>query len=333
MTNNATQVLVTGGAGFIGSHLVDALIGRGHRVRVLDDLSTGHRENLRHAAGRLDFLLGDVRDPATCLRATEGVETVFHLAALASVARSMENPRDTHEVNVSGTLSLLGACRANAVRRMVFSSSSSVYGDTPTLPKREDVELEPRSPYAVSKLAAEQYVLAAARVGHVQGVALRYFNIFGPRQDPSGPYAAVVPLLMRAAASGQPFPVFGDGLQTRDFTYVDNAVLANLRAADSPAERCSGSAVNVGAGARTSLRDLVRLVEHTSGRSIAVTFQPPRAGDVRDSLADLNRARQVLGYVPAVSLGDGIARTWAAAREKDRAFGGDELRAPHAGAA
>lgn len=302
--------LVTGGAGFIGSHLVDALIQRGLAVRVLDDLSTGHRENLAHVARRIRFLEADLRDADACDRATKGVEVVFHLAALASVTRSMEDPVLTHDVNVTGTLTLLEACRRNGVRRVVFSSSSSVYGDSPALPKREESELEPRSPYAVSKLAGEQYVLAYARAGFLEGVALRYFNIFGPRQDPAGPYAAVIPLLLSAAAHARTFSILGDGEQTRDFTHVRNAVHANLCAAWAPAAQCNGAVVNVGAGIRTSLLELVRRVEEISGHSIDLHFGPPRAGDVRDSLAALDRAESRLGFSVQVPLAEGLRETW-----------------------
>lgn len=313
----AKRVLVTGGAGFIGSHLVDALLQRGYAVRVLDNLSTGHRGNLEHVREHVEFTLGDIRDADACAAATRGVEAVFHLAALPSVARSMEAPAETNEVNVTGTMNLLEACRGNGVRRFVFSSSSSVYGDAPTLPKREDQELQPRSPYAVSKLAGEQYVLAYARSGMLEGVALRYFNIFGPRQDPAGPYAAVIPLLMRAVLSGTTFAIHGDGQQTRDFTYVKNAVLANICAAEQPAKRCSGAAVNVGAGSRTSLLQLVQQVSILAGRNVDVRHGPARVGDVRDSLADLQRAIVAIGYAPVVSLEDGIRETWNWVRRHD----------------
>ncbi len=315
---DSRRVLVTGGAGFIGSHLVDALLERGYAVRVLDNLSTGHRANLAHVAGNIEFLEQDVRDESACRHATSGVDVVFHLAALASVARSMHEPALTHDVNVTGTLTLLEACRRNDVRRVVFSSSSSVYGDAPVLPKREDLELEPRSPYAVSKLAGEQYVLAYARAAFLEGVALRYFNIFGPRQDPAGPYAAVIPLLMSAAARGEEFTILGDGHQSRDFTHVRNAVHANLCAAESPAPRCNAAVVNVGAGARTSLLDLVRHVEGIAGKAIALRFDPPRPGDVRDSLAGLDRARIRLGYAVQVPLGEGLQETWDWARARAR---------------
>jgi UDP-glucose 4-epimerase len=303
--------LVTGGAGFIGSHVAARLVALGHRVRVVDNLSTGSRDNLALLGGGVDVVLGDLSEPAVCERAVDGIEVVFHLAALGSVPRSLADAWGSHDSNVNATVRLLEAARAAGVRRVVYSSSSSVYGDTPTLPKVETMEPLPRSPYAASKLSGEQYVLAYARAGLVEGVALRYFNVFGPRQSPDGPYAAVIPLYLHSALHGTTAVVFGDGLQTRDFTYVDNVVDANLRGATGPAERVSGWVVNVGAGARTSLRELLETVERVSGREVRVDRRPPRAGDVRDSLAGLERARQVLGYEPLVSLAEGLRRTWA----------------------
>jgi len=305
------RCLVTGGAGFIGSHLAHYLVEQGHEVRVVDNLSTGHRRNLSEIADRIDFVEGDLRDPAVCERGVaDGVEVAFHLAAIGSVPRSLVDTWGSHDANVNATVRLLEACRAAKVRRVVYSSSSSVYGDTPTLPKVESMEPLPRSPYAASKLSGEQYTLAYARGGLVEGVALRYFNVFGPRQDPSGPYAAVVPLFMSAALRGTTALLFGDGGQTRDFTYVANVVRANVLAATEPAERVSGWAVNVGAGGRTSLLELVAMVERVSGRKVAVEHRPPRGGDVRDSLASMERAKTVLGYAPEIGVEDGLRRTW-----------------------
>lgn len=304
------HLLVTGGAGFIGSHVASRLVDLGHEVRVVDNLATGDRANLTALEGRHEFLLGDLVDPAVCARAVDGMDVVFHLAALGSVPRSLADAWGSHDANVNSTVRLLEACRTARVRRVVYSSSSSVYGDTPTLPKIETMEPLPRSPYAASKLSGEQYVLAYARAGLVEGVALRYFNVFGPRQSPNGPYAAVIPLFMRAALEGTAAPLFGDGSQTRDFTYVDNVVAANLLGATQPAERASGWVVNVGAGGRSSLRDLLDALRRVTGRPIAVEQRPPRGGDVRDSMASLERARAVLGYEPAVSLDEGLARTW-----------------------
>jgi UDP-glucose 4-epimerase len=325
MSNTPLRTLVTGGAGFIGSHIGRRLRDLGHSVRVVDNLSTGFQSNLDAIGPEVDFLYGDLRDPAICERAVEGIDVVFHVAALASVPRSLKDPVASHEANVNATLYLLEACRRAGVKRVVYSSSSSVYGDTPTLPKTEDVEPLPRSPYATSKLAGEQYVLAYARGGLVEGVALRYFNVFGPRQDPSGPYAAIIPLFMRAALTGLPVPLFGDGQQTRDFTFIDNVVNANLLAATLPGKRVSGWVVNVGAAHRTSLRELISAVERVTGRTVRVTENPPREGDVRDSLASLVRTREVLGYEPAVSLEEGLRRTWAW-MQRD----GDALLAAHA---
>ncbi len=305
-----TSCLVTGGAGFIGSHVTERLVALGCRVRVVDDLSTGSLVNLSSVDREIDFIQGDVRDPEVYARAVAGVEVVFHLAALGSVPRSMKDPWGTHDVNVNGTVRLLEACVAAGVRRVVYSSSSSVYGDTPTLPKTEAVEPLPRSPYAASKLAGEQYTLAWARAGLIEAVALRYFNVFGPRQSPFSTYAAVIPLFLSAAANHTAAQLYGDGEQTRDFTYVDNVVEANLLAATRPASVVSGQVANVGAGARTSLRELLHLVERVAGRPIEVSELPPRGGDVRDSLAGLIRARDVLGYKPMVPLEDGLRRTW-----------------------
>ena len=303
--------LVTGGAGFIGSHLVDALVASGQTVRVVDDLSTGRRENLAHHGARVEFIEGTLCDPHVCARGVDGVRTVFHVAALPSVPRSLKDPWGSHDANVNATVRLLEACRSAGVERVVYSSSSSVYGDTPTLPKAEDVEPLPRSPYAASKLASEQYVLAYARGGLVEGVALRYFNVFGPRQSPESQYAAVIPLFLRAAATGERAVVNGDGGQTRDFTYVENVVRGNLLAATRPAARVSGRPFNMGAGARTSLLDLLELIERVAGVPVAREHVPARAGDVRDSLAGLDRTTRHLGYTPVVGLEEGLRRTWA----------------------
>ena len=305
-----TACLVTGGAGFIGSHVVGRLLALGHRVRVVDDLSTGQLANLAPWENEIELIIGNLSDPAVSLRATEGMEVVFHIAALPSVPRSLSDPWGSHDANVNATVRLLEACRLSGVRRVVYSSSSSVYGDTPTLPKVESVEPLPRSPYAASKLASEQYVLAYSRAGLIEGVALRYFNVFGPRQSPFSQYAAVVPLFLQAALDGTPVKVFGDGEQTRDFTFVDNVVEANILGASRPAEIAAGSVVNVGAGDRTSLNGLIEAIRTVTGRPIVVQHQAPRGGDVRDSLAGLERASKVLGYRPLVRLDEGLERTW-----------------------
>jgi len=304
------RVLVTGGAGFIGSHLTRRLLDDGLTVRVVDDLSTGFRQNLEELSGRIDFIEGDIRDPDVCAEAAAEVEVIYHVAALPSVPRSMADPLGTHGANVNGTLNLLQAARRSGVRRFVYSSSSSAYGDTPVLPKIESMEPLPRSPYAAAKLAGELYTLAYARAGLLEAVALRYFNVFGPRQDPNGPYAAIVPLLFRAVLTERPITIYGDGLQTRDFTYVENVIDANVLGASQPAERASGHVVNVGTGSRITLLDLVAMAEDVSGRPIKVRHLPERAGDVRDSQASLDRARSVLGYEPRVSLREGMERLW-----------------------
>ena len=310
MLSGKFACLVTGGAGFIGSHLVEALVRLGHNVRVVDNLSTGDEANLAPVADDIDFIVGDLCDPIVSARAADGIEIVFHLAALPSVPRSLKDPWGSHDANVNATVRLLEASRAAGVRRVVYSSSSSVYGDTPTLPKVESMEPLPRSPYAASKLCSEQYVLAYARGGLVEGVALRYFNVFGPRQSPTSQYAAVIPLFLQAAATGTSVTVFGDGEQTRDFTYVANVVQANVRAASAPAEVASGWPVNVGAGHRTSLNAVLDLVREVTGSEIPAEYQPARAGDVRDSLASLERTSRLIGYCPSVDLREGLVRTW-----------------------
>src|SRR5436309_12711580 len=260
MLAGGVQCLVTGGAGFIGSHVATRLAALGCRVRVVDDLSTGDESNLTELAGRIEFLRGDLCDPEVCRQAVEGVAVVFHLAAIPSVPRSLEDPWSSHDANVNATMRLLEACRAAQVRRIVYSSSSSVYGDTAVLPKTESAEPLPRSPYAASKLAGEQYVLAFARAGLIEGVALRYFNVFGPRQSPHSAYAAVIPRFFQAARDERPAVVYGDGQQTRDFTYVDNVVEANLLAAGAAGDTVNGWVVNVGAGTRTALVGVVEII-------------------------------------------------------------------------
>ena len=310
MSSQLSRCLVTGGAGFIGSNVVDRLLALGHEVRVVDNLSTGSRDNLAHVDGRVDFLLGDLCDPADAAKAVDGVEVIYHLAALPSVPRSLKDPWGSHDANVNATVHLLQAAVKAGVRRVVYSSSSSVYGDTPELPKVESFEPLPRSPYAASKLASEQYVLAYARGGLLEGVALRYFNVFGPRQSPSSAYAAVIPLFMAAALEGRPATIFGDGEQTRDFTYITNVVQANILAGTRPAEIVSGYPVNVGAGDRTSLQQLASLIREVTGRPLECVSVPPRAGDVRDSLASLERTKRLLGYEVEIGLREGLKRTW-----------------------
>lgn len=304
-------VLVTGGAGFIGSHVAERLVREGVAVRVVDNLSTGTTANLGSIRNNVEFVQGDLSDPLVCAKVTKGIQTIWHLAALPSVSRSMADPWGSHQNNANATLQLLLAAKNAGVQRFVYSSSSSIYGDTPTLPKVETAEPLPRSPYAAAKLAGEQYVLAFARAGLIEGVALRYFNVFGPRQSPDSAYAAVIPAFLDAAIRGAGVSLHGDGLQTRDFTFVDNVVDANLKAGRHPASAVNGWVVNVGAGARTSLVELVQICREVTGAALPIKLCPPRAGDVRDSLASLARAELVLGYLPSVDLLGGLQRTWS----------------------
>src|SRR5882672_4199315 len=306
MPRQRSKCLVTGAAGFIGSHLAERLVALGHAVRVVDNLSTGDEANLAAVTREIEFIRGDLCDQAVSRRAVAGVSVVFHLAALPSVPRSLKNPWASHAAK-----RLLGACVEAKVQRVVYSSSSSVYGDAVVLPKTESVEPLPRSPYAASKLAGEQYVMSFARAGLVEGVALRYFNVFGPRQSPHSAYAAVIPNFLQSALDGRAADLFGDGQQTRDFTYVDNVVEANLLAASSAGELVNGWPVNVGAGTRTSLLGLIDLIRDITGRRLPYVQHPSRSGDVRDSLASLDRAQRLLGYHPSVSLEEGLRRTWA----------------------
>lgn len=305
-------VLVTGGCGFIGSHLVHALLARGDQVRVLDSLTTGRTDNLGDAASRVDLFRGDLNDQPLLERSMNGVELVFHEAALASVPRSIEDPLATHTACATGTLSVLNAARLARVRRVVYAASSSAYGNQPKPLKSEPDLPSPLSPYAAAKLAAEHYCEAFYHSYGLETVSLRYFNVFGPRQDPNGPYAAVIPIFARKLLSGEAPTIYGDGLQTRDFTYIDNVVQANLLAASVPA--AAGLTINVGSGQGATLLDVFALLQSVIGTSITPQFAPVRTGDVRNSLADISLARQVLGYVPQVDLKTGIERTVAAMR-------------------
>ena len=301
------RVLVTGGAGFIGSHIAEALVASGATVRVFDNLSTGKRENLAHLRGRLQLLVGDLRDTKDVRRAVRGMEVVVHQGALPSVVRSIEDPESSHAVNATGTLHVLLAAKAGRVKRVVYASSSSVYGDTPKLPKREDMPSRPKSPYALSKLIGEEYCRLFASLYGLSTVSLRYFNVLGPRQDPDSPYAAVIPRFAAAYQDGGRPVIYGDGGQTRDFTYVANVVRANLLACRARGLR--GEAVNIANGRRVSVRTLCRLVAERMGVADRPKFERPRAGDVRHSLADISAARKLIGYRPGVALGDGLAAT------------------------
>jgi nucleoside-diphosphate-sugar epimerase len=302
----AKRYLVTGGAGFIGSNIGEALAKRGDAVRILDDFSTGIRENLESIPG-VEVVEGDLRDPAAVKRAVAGVEGVFHQAALRSVPRSVDDPSSSNEVNVTGTLNLLLACRAAKVRRLVYASSSSVYGDDPTLPKVETLPTRPISPYAVSKLAAEHYCHVFARLYGVETVSLRYFNVFGPRQHPESKYAAVIPLFLKSALAKEPLEVHGDGEQSRDFTYIDNVVAANLLAMEVPG--VSGEVFNVACNERHTLLDIAAAISDFLGRPLERRHTPPRAGDVRHTQADIRKAERLLGYQPGVDFAAGMRRT------------------------
>ena len=300
--------LVTGGAGFIGSHIVHALVGRGDQVRVLDNLCTGRRQNLAQVLDKIELIEADVNDTAALARAMAGCDVVFHEAALASVPLSIDKPLATHEACATGTLNVLDQARRAGVKRLVYAASSSAYGNQPNPSKTEEDLPAPLSPYAAAKLTGELYCQAFWHSYGLETVCLRYFNVFGPRQDPSGPYAAVIPLFIKSILSGQRPTIYGDGQQTRDFAYVENVVQANLKAAAAPRE-AAGRVFNVGNGRSTSLIDLLRTLNEIMGGKIEPIFAPARAGDVRDSLADISLARQVLGYEPSIDLTTGLRPT------------------------
>jgi nucleoside-diphosphate-sugar epimerase len=301
-----SRVLVTGGAGFIGSNLVRALLARGEQVRVLDNFSTGSRANLDGLDA--EIVEGELRSYERVHNAVRGVEVVFHLGALGSVPRSVQDPLTSSAVNVEGTLNVLLAARDEGVRRVVFSSSTSVYGSSTTMPTTEDSPPDPISPYGVAKLAAERYCVAFSRVYEsFETVVLRYFNVFGPRQSPLSQYAAVIPLFLTAIAAGEPITIYGDGEQSRDFTYVDNVVAATIAAAHAPG--ASGRAFNVAGGSPASVNRVAETIGAILAREVTKRFEPPRPGDIRDSWADLGAAREVLGYDPSVSLEEGLRRT------------------------
>lgn len=303
------RILVTGGAGFIGSHLVEALLAQGRPVRVLDNLATGSRANLAHLDG-YEWVEGDLLDYETCRAACEGVAGVLHEAAIPSVPRSVEDPLGSFRSGPAATTNILEAARRAGVVRFVFAASSSAYGDTEELPKHEAMLPKPLSPYAAGKLAGEYSVRVYAETMGLDGISLRYFNVFGPRQDPSSPYSGVISLFNRAMSRGDRPIIYGDGGQTRDFTYVANVVRANLLALDAPGP-LRGEVVNVGTGAQVSLLDLVAAINRLLGRSIEPEFRPGRAGDVRHSLASLDRVRAVLGYEPSVDFEEGLKLTLA----------------------
>ncbi len=307
--------LVTGGAGFIGSSIVDTLVRNGEQVRILDDFSTGSLENLAAVRDRVEIIEGDLRDMHAVRRAVSGSTYVLHQAALRSVPRSIDDPLSTDAVNTHGTLQLLlAAHEAKTVRRLVYASSSSCYGDSPALPKVEDQVPSPISPYAVAKLAAEYYCRMFSRLHGLETVSLRYFNVFGPKQSPESKYAAVVPLFIRAALRNEPLIVHGDGEQSRDFTYIDNVVQANLKAC--AAEHVAGEVFNIACNSRHSVLDIAHTIEKFLGRKVTIQHTPPRSGDVRHTQASIAKAEQLLHYHPTVGFEEGMGRTfehWARA--------------------
>jgi len=301
------KVLVTGGAGFIGSHIADYLLEKGHDITILDDLSTGSEQNIRHILDRVKFIRGSICDPETLDRAMDGAEYVLHQAALPSVPRSISDPLTTNRVNVEGTLLVLLAARRCGVRRVVFASSSSIYGNAGDLPRRETDAPQPLSPYAVAKLAAENYCRAFCNVFQLETVSLRYFNVFGPRQKPHSNYAAVIPSFIMALLHGKPPVIYGDGENSRDFTFVENVARAALLAMEKPG--IAGEVFNIACGCRTNLKQLAEMLNKIVGTNIAPIFSDPRPGDVRHSQADISKAKQLLGYQPTVSLEEGLRRT------------------------
>ncbi len=305
--------LVTGGAGFVGSSIAEALLAAGDSVRILDDFSSGRRENVQSLPGRYELIEGTIVDPETVTRAMRGVEVVFHEAAIPSVFRSVEEPQASMLAGVQGTTVVLDAARRAGVRRVVFAASSSAYGETPTLPKVETMVPQPLSPYAVSKVTCEQLMRVFASLYGLETVSLRYFNIFGPRQDPKSEYAAVVPKFVTAALRNERPVVFGDGEQTRDFCFIENAVRANLLAATS-SRKLAGQVVNIACGERISLNKLLEYLRGLTGAALEADHRPGRPGDVRDSLADVSAARELLGYEPSVDVREGLKRTLEAFR-------------------
>lgn len=301
--------LVTGGAGFIGSHIVEALVRQGERVRVLDDFSTGNRENISPFLDRIDLVEGDLADLETVRKAMGGVQFVLHQGALPSVPKSVQDPLATNRANVTGTLNVLVAARDEGVRRVVYAASSSAYGDSPSLPKEESMKPEPLSPYAVQKYTGELYCRNFFTLYGLETVSIRYFNVFGPRQDPNSQYAAVIPRFVTALRDGRPPVIYGDGEQSRDFTYVENVVRANLLALRAP--EAAGEMMNFACGTRYTLNELCRILQRIFKTSIAPIHEAPRPGDVRHSLADIRKSQRLLGYTAHVSFEEGLRRTVA----------------------
>jgi UDP-glucose 4-epimerase len=300
------RALVTGGAGFIGSHIAHRLLEGGHEVVVLDNFFTGKRENLAAIAKDVRLVEGDVRNVETVEKTAAGCELIFHEAAIVSVPFSVERPQESHDVNIQGTLNVLQAARKAGTRRVVFASSAAIYGEEPTLPKTEAMRAEPISPYAIEKIAGEHYLATWSKLFGLETVALRYFNVFGPRQDPKSPYSGVISIFVDRILSGKPISFFGDGSQSRDFVYVANVVDANLLAATCDAASVSGRVFNVGCGKRTTLLELASLIERAAGKTVERAFAEGRVGDIKDSLADITRARTALGYAPKVEVEPGL---------------------------
>jgi nucleoside-diphosphate-sugar epimerase len=309
--------LVTGGAGFIGSSIAEELLSKGETVRILDDFSSGRRQNLETLRGKLEVIEGTILDPETVARAVRDVDVVFHQAAIPSVVRSVENPQRTMLANAQGTTVVLDVARQSGVKRLIFAASSSAYGDTPTLPKVETMPTVPLSPYAISKLAGEHSLRVFSKLYGIETLSLRYFNVFGPRQDPKSQYAAVIPNFITAALTKQRPVVHGDGEQTRDFCFIANAVSANLLAA-ATREKLTGQVVNVACGERTSLNSLLRYIGEEAGVRLEPEYRVTRAGDVRDSLADVSAAAALIGYRPLVDVREGLRRTIQAFRQNLR---------------
>jgi UDP-glucose 4-epimerase len=298
--------LITGGAGFIGSHLAEELIRRGQRVRIVDSLITGTRRNLEHLPGA-EFIEGDLAEAAVAVRAVQGMDYVLHQAAIPSVPRSVKDPVTSNRANIDASLNILVAARDAGVKRLVYAGSSSAYGDTPTLPKREDMPASPLSPYALQKYVAEQYCQLFTRLYGFETVTIRYFNVFGPRQDPGSPYSGVISLFSTALLDGRQPVIYGDGEQTRDFTYIANVVDGVLRACE--AKLAVGEVINVATGGRISLNDLLQTMNRIVGTSVEPVYRAAREGDVRDSQADISKAKRLLGYEPLVGLEDGLRKT------------------------
>lgn len=320
------RYLVTGGGGFIGSHLVRYLLRKQHTVRVLDNFLTGNRANLHEVMDRIELIEGDFRREADCMLATAGVDYIIHLGALPSVPRSVKNPRLSTDINVTGTVTLLQAAHTSGVKRLVFASSSSVYGDSPEFPRREDQKPQPLSPYAVSKLSGEFYLECFYKLHGLETVSLRFFNVFGPRQNPNSQYAAVIPRFIQAVLNGQRPVVYGDGEQSRDFTYIADLVEGIYRACH--AEGAAGEVFNVACGRQVSLNQLLDLLRELTGQEILAEYTDPRPGDVRHSIADIEKARRILGFSPQFSMAEGLVRTFQWYEAQARNNGHEKQKQP-----